>query len=411
MPIELYTGKPGNGKTALMMERLVAEAKRAARPIFASGIDGLQPGLATVLEDPRRWNDLTTDRAPDCTCDKHAEPHAHVLPNGALWFVDEAWKWFGHLHDATRQATPPHVLALAEHRHRGIDMIWTTQGPGQIYPFARPLIADHRHCVRRFGTSIIDVFHWEELQEDVKSAPKREAAQRTTRALPKAVFGTYKSADLHTIKARVPLKVWALPVLVVAAGVLLWFAVSWLRPDNFAADLTDAEGSAAAQAAPSLSTGDGAHASGGKRTYATVEDYIAAHQPRIATLPWSAPIYDGRDVTSDPQVYCMASEAGTDAQGDYRAGSCRCTTEQGTPYALTDAECRMIARHGPPYNPYRERRREADGERVRDVQRQEREAAPAPATAAVSASPLVQPHGGFGADAVAERADVGEFQM
>lgn len=409
MPIELYTGKPGNGKTALMMERLVAEAKRAERPIFASGIDGLQPGLATVLEDPRRWNDLTTDRAPDCTCDKHPVPHAHVLPNGALWFVDEAWKWFGHLHDAARQATPAHVLALAEHRHRGIDMVWTTQGPNQIYPFARPLIADHRHCVRRFGTSVIDVFHWEELQEDVKSVPKREAAQRTTRTLPKEVFGAYKSADVHTIKARVPLKVWALPVLVVAAVVLLWFAVSWLRPDEFAANLTGAEGPAAAEAAPGRSVGDGAQSPGGKRTYVTAQDYIVAHRPRIAAMPWSASIYDGRAVTADPEVYCMASGAGVDAQGDYHAGSCRCVTEQGTRYALTDAECRTIARHGPPYNPYRERRREVEGERSRDVQRQERAAASAPATAIVSASPLVQPQGRFEADASAVKAPVGEF--
>ncbi|HHW4673684.1 MAG TPA: zonular occludens toxin domain-containing protein, partial [Xylella fastidiosa subsp. pauca] len=42
MPISLLTGIPGGGKTALMMERLVEESKRAERPIFAAGIDGLQ---------------------------------------------------------------------------------------------------------------------------------------------------------------------------------------------------------------------------------------------------------------------------------------------------------------------------------------------------------------------------------
>ncbi|QBG95950.1 hypothetical protein EYC55_11390 [Xanthomonas oryzae] len=57
MPIELYTVQPGNGKTALMMERLVEESKRAERPIFAALIDGLQDGLAAVLDDPRKWND------------------------------------------------------------------------------------------------------------------------------------------------------------------------------------------------------------------------------------------------------------------------------------------------------------------------------------------------------------------
>ncbi|WP_223903055.1 zonular occludens toxin domain-containing protein, partial [Lactobacillus laiwuensis] len=127
MPIELFTGQPGNGKTALMMERLVAEAKAANRPIFAVGIDGLDPGLATVLDDARHWND------------KDAEGN-YIVPNGSLIFVDEAWKWFGHLHDATRQQTPRHVLELAEHRHRGLDFVWTTQQPNQLYPFVRGLI-------------------------------------------------------------------------------------------------------------------------------------------------------------------------------------------------------------------------------------------------------------------------------
>ena len=41
MPIEVYTGKPGNGKTAFMVKRLLAEAKKKdARPLFAAGIDG-----------------------------------------------------------------------------------------------------------------------------------------------------------------------------------------------------------------------------------------------------------------------------------------------------------------------------------------------------------------------------------
>lgn len=152
MPIELFTGQPGNGKTALMMERLLEEAAKGERPIFASGIDGLQPGLASVLEDPRDWKSV---------------------PVGSLIFVDEAWKWFGHLHDATRQATPKHVLDLAEHRHQGIDFIWTTQQPNQLYPFVRGLIGSHHHVVRRFGTKLIDVFSWGELRDGRESLQKQ----------------------------------------------------------------------------------------------------------------------------------------------------------------------------------------------------------------------------------------------
>lgn len=85
MPIELYTGQPGNGKTALMMERLVEESKRAERPIFAAGIAGLQDGLASNLEDPRQWNAIKPGAV--CTCNDttvQEECTAHAVPNGSL---------------------------------------------------------------------------------------------------------------------------------------------------------------------------------------------------------------------------------------------------------------------------------------------------------------------------------------
>jgi hypothetical protein len=129
-----------------MVERLSEEAEKGERPLFAAGVDGLQPGMAAELVDPREWNAVKPGVAGDCNCTAGPPGHAHVVPDGSLIFVDEAWKWFGHLHDASRQATPPHVLQLAEHRHRGIDFVWTTQGPNQLYPFVRPLIADHYHA-------------------------------------------------------------------------------------------------------------------------------------------------------------------------------------------------------------------------------------------------------------------------
>jgi len=350
MPIELFTGQPGNGKTALMMERLVDEAKKGERPIFAVGIDGLQPGLATPLDDARDWNkrDLQTGE--------------YVVPNGSLIFVDEAWKWFGHLHDATRQATPKHVLDLAEHRHRGLDFVWTTQQPNQLYPFVRGLIGNHHHVVRRFGTKMIDVFSWGELNEDIKSSAKRELAQRKTRLLPSSVFGAYKSAEVHTIKARLPLKVLAVPVLLVAAVVLGWWAVSVLRPDAFAETITGKETANAAQAASPSAPVPVAQGSVAGPKWESRTAYALDHLPRFGTMPWTAPVFDQRGITADPQLYCMSSLEGEVADGARREPSCTCLTEQGTRYELSQPECRTVARHGMPYNPYRQARQERQGE-------------------------------------------------
>jgi zona occludens toxin (predicted ATPase) len=357
MPIEIRTGKPGNGKTAFLMVDLMADAKKGERPIVASGIDGLQPGIATILEDPTKWNEIDPSGPPECTCDKHPEPHAHYLRNGAKWYVDEVWKWFGHLHNAARQQTPDHVLALAEHRHRGIDMVWTTQGPNQIYPFARPLVAQHRHYVRRYNTQFVDVFSWEELQEEVKNPARREAGMRTTTALPKQVFGTYKSASEHTIKARIPRQVIMLPLMILAVVAMGWGVFAWLKPD---APDTKTDASAATESAvadPALASQGGPRAP----KYATVADYVTAHTPRISTAPWSAPVFDERNVESDPLLVCMIAGAGEDVDGEHRDESCSCRTEQGTPYALPAAECRMVARQGAPYNPYRERSQGVQG--------------------------------------------------
>jgi len=346
MPIELYTGQPGNGKTALMMERLVEEAKKGERPIFACGIDGLQDGLATALDDPRRWNEK--DGAGE-----------YIVPNGAMIFVDEAWKWFGHLHDATRQQTPRHVLDLAEHRHRGLDFVWTTQQPNQLYPFVRGLIGTHSHVVRRFGTKMIDVFRWGELNEEIKSSAKRDLAQRTTRLLPSQIFGQYKSAEVHTIKARIPWKVLALPALVIAVAVLAYIAYQLLKPSAMAATAASkGTQSASADAAP-MSPGESSGKSHEIR-WKTATEYAKDHLPRIASMPWTAPVFDDRNATADPLLICMSSMEGLDGNGERQPASCTCITEQGTAYDISQPECRTIARRGPVYNPYRERTRERE---------------------------------------------------
>ena len=358
MPIKSYTGLPGNGKTALMMEDLINEAKKGERPLFAGGIDGLQPGLATVLHDPRQWNAVKPGER--CSChdtEDSSACDAHVIPNGSLIYIDEAWKWFGHLHNATMQKTPEHVLGLAEHRHRGIDFVWTFQQPNQIYPFARGLMGEHIHVVRRFGTKMIDVFSWSELNEDVKSTAKRENAQRTTRLLPSHVFDAYKSAEIHTIKARVPWKVWAIPFLLVAFILLGWYAVNALRPENMAGEL-GIKGPNAAQAASAPAVPAAGEGERRKPLYANATEYARAHLPRQAAAPWSAPVYDQRGVTADPQLFCMSSREGEGGDGEWRDFSCTCLTEQGTAYYISDGECRTLARSGPAYNPYKERAQE-----------------------------------------------------
>lgn len=369
MPIEILTGKPGNAKTAFLVDMMLTErAKENPRFIVAMGINGLVDGVADlVIDDPTKWAEITDRTQGPCTCPLIGgappfQPHTHRIPAGAIIYVDEAWKWFGHLQDARGAQTPKHALDLAEHRHMGVDFVWTAQGPNQIFPFVRNLIADHTHHSRRFNTSFVDTWKWEELQEDVKSEGKRAAALSAVKVIPKRTFGLYKSAQEHTMKAKIPWRVYAIPGILIAAVLFGWLAYTNLRPAALASKVTT-EG-------PESPQGDPAHASplvaqrGSKNEYLTREEYTALHLPRFETMPHTAPLFDARPPTSDPQLFCMASFPGETGGGEQSDKlTCTCLTEQGTKYDIPDGHCMRVARWGPAYNPYKERREEQVGNR------------------------------------------------
>ena len=300
MPIKLITGLPGHGKTLRLMQLLKDAGDKADRPVFVFGVDGLVDGPWTSLADASTWQEL---------------------PDNALVFVDEAWKWFGH-QSSPRGAVPAHVQALAEHRHRGFDFVWTTQGPSQIYPFARTLIAEHEHVVRRFGSRLSDVYQWGELQEDVKSVSVRARGLRVSFVHPRALYSMYKSASAHTIKMRLPLRAWALPFLLIIGALLGWYVITRFSPDAQAAKAQAgiAEVTAGARGAVGDSPGDqpGVRTPHGKAPV-SAEQLAALLNPRIEGMPWTAELYDARAVKSEPDIYCISSEA-----------SCTCLSEQGT---------------------------------------------------------------------------------
>lgn len=333
MAIHLITGIPGHGKTATLVkllreaaEREQAKAARGepARPIYAAGIDGLQPGLAEPLEDPTKWRDV---------------------PEGSIIFVDEAWKWFGHLHDASRRAAPPHVMDLAEHRHYGIDFYWTSQGPGQIYPFARPLIGPHWHCVRKFGTLAMDLYKWGELVEDVKGQAMRDRAEKDTTLIPKQSFGLYKSASLHTYKPALPWKVWMIPACIVGFILAAWIAYRTLSPDAMAAKLTG-EAASGGAAAAFVDLASPEPSSERRRKPLSPEEWLQRVTPRFPGMHESMPIFDEREAAAVPRRFCVIS-------GEPDRQVCNCYTEQVTPLRdVPPGVCVQVARWGE-YDPFR----------------------------------------------------------
>lgn len=338
--LSLITGILGSGKT-LRAVKLMKEAVDADEKVYQSGFKGLAiPGVID-WEDPKKWQEL---------------------PPGAILFIDEAQKWFG---ERRQGHAPDYLKAMNTMRgEEGVRMVLLTQHPKYLDPHIKDLIGCHEHLLREDGKESSKLFRANEIMEDPRSPRGRSKADTETVPLPiKEVGHLVVSANSpHTIKYRMPALVKK--ALVIGGIGALGLGSAWfLLFRNAYADITAEEGSdpAAGEATPSPSRGaTSARANGQSRNgqqepkWATLTDYAVDHLPRFGTMPWTAPAYDGREVKSDPQLYCLSSMAGEDAQGNWKDFSCTCLTEQATVYQLSQAECRTLARQGPVYNPYRD---------------------------------------------------------
>lgn len=153
-------------------------------------------------------------------------------------------------------------------------------------------------------------------------------------------------------------------------GAVFILGVWFLLFRNAYSSITESEGSAPAAgettSSPSRGTATRASSSGsrsGKQEprWETLTDYAKDHLPHFGAMPWTAPAFDDRRVTADPQLYCLSSSRGEDANGKWQDFTCICLTEHGTAYEITQAESRTLARRGPVYNPYMLQRREDAG--------------------------------------------------
>jgi hypothetical protein len=345
MPIHLITGTPGAGKTVFALEALLIEAgvkdrsslkvvraqlheehadTKITRPVVVCGVEGLKPDLFMEMDDPLEWEQYE---------------------DGTLFLVDEAWKWFGVQCKDT--AKDRRFLALAEHRHRGMDFILTAQMPVQLLQHLRGLVSPHTHITRKFGTKTTIRYEWPSVQSNPNSQASKSISQERLWVNPSGVWEIFQSATLHTIKRKIPLKVLMIPV--VALGVAGLLAAAGVAAKRFTSGDAVPEGETASAKASIPAT------------VVTADDYARVREPRIMAVPASAPIYDGREVTSFPRLFCMS--AGLDGRD-----GCRCVTEQNTRVTVDDAVCRVVARWGGDYDQYREVRaerqsNERDGDR------------------------------------------------
>ncbi|WP_422506151.1 zonular occludens toxin domain-containing protein [Stenotrophomonas sp. GZD-301] len=331
MGLYLVTGQPGHGKTAYALDKAF-KLQKEGRTIYAHGVKDLDYTKANFhyLDNPAEWEQL---------------------PDGSVVLLDECYTVLPNRNPGAK--VPPHIEAMARHRHRGFDFILIAQQGLQLDPFLRGLYEEHVH-VRQ--TSIMrsktKLKRWNQYQNNVQGA----CNDVVDWVRPKYVFDYYTSTTMVTTKRQLPMWIRWVILGVVALGVIL-FAVRWYFTAKIAKYETDRSPPASLDMTRAAATADSGAVAGADapRVFETPIDYARAHLPRFGTMPWTAPIYDQRTTTTDPQLYCISSTEGQDGLGNRAEGSCTCLTEQGTRYDLSQPECRTIARYGPIYNPYKQK--------------------------------------------------------
>jgi hypothetical protein len=337
MPVKMWTGKPGAGKTACMVAAILKfKQENPHRPVYAININGLDPSVAEplTLEQLARWWEL---------------------PPEALICIDEAQE--DEFFPLDQGKPKEWVKRISKVRHEGMDFWFTTQHPDLVSAYVRRLVDSHVHSVRKFNSHVVSRFHWGRCMTSCEEPRAQKVAIHTVGTLPKEVFELYKSSNAHNMKRKIPLRAMVLPiaaVIAVAALVGVPMVLKKLR-EQTTHPVATAQG-APAGASSALRT----EAAGSEDQRLRREDFAKWMKPRVDGLPWSAPMFDGLAVRAQPRLFCIAGE-----------DKCVCQTEQGTSYKVDGARCRAIAAGGL-YNPF------IDG----DLSRQDRQSHPRQASAA-----------------------------
>ncbi|CAD0335967.1 zonular occludens toxin domain-containing protein [Xanthomonas hortorum] len=331
-PLNVVTGTLGAGKTLFAVEQadLLMQNKLADR-VYQIGING--PDLRKLPALPFPIEEWAT------------RADAGQLKNTVI-IVDEFHKWMPQRGPGR---PPKWIEEMAESRRRDVRWILLTQSAEFDHFLKGTRLNKHFHLSRKGFMSRSTIFEWSErfVANPADNKDARKEAIITNWWHPKKYYGWYESAAAHRFRVRLPLRIWALFLIIPA---MLYYGLTGMKSlgnmvqgKAMTASPSKAPGATNSGGQPAPSQGEG-----GARIQATTKpgEYLAQFQPVVPHMPWSAPVYQGREVVSKPEIYCMSV-------GHDGADGCHCYSEQGTKLSIPVDICRTVAREGV-YNPYRD---------------------------------------------------------
>lgn len=305
--ITLSTGLPGAGKTLYTLDRVKTEADRDNRPVFYSGIKDLT----------LPWTEIDAEKWYDC-------------PDGSIIVIDECQRLFRPRGNGAQ--VPAYVSRLETHRHSGLDIYLVTQHPMLVDANVRRLTERHFHISRRFGMQRATVLEFQSCKD--QPLAKLADAQRHMWSYPKEVFGYYKSAEVHTVKRRLPVQIWVMLGVLALSGAAVWQFVRSHYQDGQVVLPGTSPGPSAPLIDPTAKT---TSAKQDKPHTKTAAEYLEGYKPRVVGLPHTAPVYD--EVTKPTTAPIPAGAA-------MWKGQCLAYSQQGTRLDMPQALCLAVLERG-----------------------------------------------------------------
>lgn len=316
--LTLFTGLPGNGKTLFALTYIKEKAARENRPVFYNNIKGLT----------LPWTEIKADEWMSA-------------PDGAIIVLDECQSTFPTKSNGA--ALPRHYEDLATHRHHGLDIFLITQHPSLVHNFVRRLVGQHFHSVRKFGFERATIFEWDKVATTPEDKSSQKSAVPIKWSFNKEAYSWYKSAELHTVKKRIPVKIFlALAFALVVVGIGYW----WLS--SFDKKATEMSPVVASQPSGPVSEFLPPGERPQKAPFDPVADaheYVAMNTPRVEGLAYTAPKYDAITVPVRAPVPAACIQIGSVRPGA-AAPRCQCYSQRGTKLDVQYNMCIQMAQNG-----------------------------------------------------------------
>lgn len=303
--LNLVTGLPGACKTLYTLDTVEKLRQKENRPVFYHGIPELTLDWQ-MMEKAEDW----------INC-----------PDGSIIVIDECQSAFRPRSNGA--TVPPHVAKFETHRHHGLDIYLITQHPMLVDGNVRRLTGRHYHVVRFYGFNKSTIHEFDKVRENVDKNTKGSIENHYI--FNKDVYGWYKSATLHTVKKRLPMRLFMIVLLPLVLLYLLYTGYQTIAAvaTNDKTETPGKESVAGALPGADLVTPP-----------APVDyqkEYIRVRNPVVTDLPQSAELYKDvvKPITAPYAAACLAS-----------ASHCQCYTQQATKISVSDSVCRQIARDG-----------------------------------------------------------------